>query len=111
MESFLSGMRLSALSKVASLAETDFSTMTTTTITPIIGSRHLKRNGDITGIIVSSEGVCVCPERYPYMEEGNVDPVAAWAIKGQWDDRGSEWPDRHCRSGPGRSKPYTNFTP
>lgn len=26
------------------------------------------------------------------MEEGNTNPVDCWAAEGQWDDRGSEWP-------------------
>ena len=61
-------------------------------MTPVIGKKHILRNGEETAVIVSSVGVCESPERYPYMEEGNTDPVACWALKGQWDDRGSEWP-------------------
>lgn len=61
------------------------------TITPVIGKRHRTRGGRITKVIVSSEGTCPDHERYPYMEEGNTVGHYAWATKGQWDDRGSEW--------------------
>jgi hypothetical protein len=53
----------------------------------------LLRNGKTTKPIVSSVGVGADPERYPFMEEGNTDPVACWATKGQWDDRGNIWPE------------------
>jgi hypothetical protein len=62
------------------------------TIQPIIGLRHILRDGTITKPIVSSVGVCDDPERYPFMEEGNMDKIAVWAMDGEWDDRGSEWP-------------------
>lgn len=61
------------------------------TITPVIGKRHRMRNGDVTKVIVSSEGVSANFERYPYMEEGNTCDYHAWATEGQWDDRGSKW--------------------
>jgi hypothetical protein len=60
-------------------------------VTPIIGKIHLLRDGSRTKKIVSSCGVCHDPDRYPFMEEGNKDPVACWATKGEWDDRGSVW--------------------
>lgn len=59
---------------------------------PVIGKRHKLRNGDITKVIVSAEGISPCFERYPFMEIDNTDPVSCWACNGSWDDRGSEWP-------------------
>ncbi len=61
-------------------------------INPVIGKRHMMRDGSITKIIVSSKHVSANFDRYPFMELGNLDPVAVWAVNGSWDDRGSEWP-------------------